>query len=179
MSNRLPPLAEQEWDVQQRQLAEEIINGPRGALLPPFEPLLRSPELMAHAQRMGEYLRYRSALGQRLSELAILLTARHWSQPVEWAIHAPIAREKGIAAAAVQAIKERRRPDEQTVYDFCQQLHQQQKVSDETWQQAIELWGEKGVVDLIGINGYYSFLSMVMNSAQTPAPATSDSLSSA
>lgn len=71
------------------------------------------------------------------------------------------------------------RPDEQTVYDFCQQLHQQQKVSDETWQQAIELWGEKGVVDLIGINGYYSFLSMVMNSAQTPAPATSDSLSSA
>lgn len=109
MSNRLPPLAEQEWDVQQRQLAEEIINGPRGALLPPFEPLLRSPELMAHAQRMGEYLRYRSALGQRLSELAILLTARHWSQPVEWAIHAPIAREKGIAAAAVQAIKERRR----------------------------------------------------------------------
>lgn len=116
-------LAEQEWDVQQRQLAEEIINGPRGALLPPFEPLLRSPELMAHAQRMGEYLRYRSALGQRLSELAILLTARHWSQPVEWAIHAPIAREKGIAAAAVQAIKERRRPvdlrpDEQTVYDF-------------------------------------------------------------
>ncbi|EIY5105542.1 TPA: carboxymuconolactone decarboxylase family protein [Klebsiella quasipneumoniae subsp. similipneumoniae] len=184
MSNRLPPLAEQEWDVQQRQLAEEIINGPRGALLPPFEPLLRSPELMAHAQRMGEYLRYRSALGQRLSELAILLTARHWSQPVEWAIHAPIAREKGIAAAAVQAIKERRRPvdlrpDEQTVYDFCQQLHQQQKVSDETWQQAIELWGEKGVVDLIGINGYYSFLSMVMNCAQTPAPATSDSLFSA
>ena len=184
MSNRLPPLAEQEWDVKQRQLAEEIINGPRGALLPPFEPLLRSPELMAHAQRMGEYLRYRSALGQRLSELAILLTARHWSQPVEWAIHAPIAREKGIAAAVVQAIKERRRPvdlrpDEQTVYDVCQQLHQQQKVSDETWQQAIELWGEKGVVDLIGINGYYSFLSMVMNSAQTPAPATSDSLFSA
>ncbi|MCP6588903.1 carboxymuconolactone decarboxylase family protein, partial [Klebsiella pneumoniae] len=79
-------------------------------------------------------------------------------QPVEWAIHAPIAREKGISAAAVQAIKERRRPadlrpDEQAIYDFCQQLHQQQKVSDETWQQAIELWGEKGVVDLIGING--------------------------
>lgn len=101
--NRLPALSEQQWSDEQRQLAEEIINGPRGALLPPFEPLLRSPELMAHAQRMGEYLRYRSALGQRLSELAILLTARHWSQPVEWAIHAPIAREKGIPAQAVQA----------------------------------------------------------------------------
>lgn len=181
MINRLPPLAEQEWDDQQRQLAEEIINGPRGALLPPFEPLLRSPELMAHAQRMGEYLRYRSALGQRLSELVILLTARHWSQPVEWAIHAPIALEKGISAAAVRAIKQQRppdvlRPDEQVIYDFCQQLHQQQKVSDDTWQQAIALWGEKGVVDLIGINGYYCFLSMVMNCAQTPAPDTSDSL---
>ncbi|PLM52217.1 carboxymuconolactone decarboxylase, partial [Klebsiella michiganensis] len=77
--NRLPALSEQQWSDEQRQLAEEIINGPRGALLPPFEPLLRSPELMAHAQRMGEYLRYRSALGQRLSELAILLTACHWA----------------------------------------------------------------------------------------------------
>ncbi|MBK0127621.1 carboxymuconolactone decarboxylase family protein [Pantoea sp. S61] len=179
MINRLPPLAEHEWDEQQRPLAEEIINGPRGALLPPFEPLLRSPELMAHAQRMGEYLRYRSALGQRLSELAILMTARHWSQPVEWAIHAPIAREKGISAAAVQAINENRLPDdlladEWVIYHFCQQLHQQQKVSDATWQQAIDLWGEKGVVDLIGINGYYSFLSMIMNGAQTPVPETRD-----
>lgn len=177
--NRLPPLAEQQWSDEQRQLAEEIINGPRGALLPPFEPLLRSPELMAHAQRMGEYLRYRSALGQRLSELAILLTARHWSQPVEWAIHAPIAREKGISADAVQAINAQRKPqdlqdDEWVVYHFCQQLHQQKKVNDDTWQQAIALWGEKGVVDLIGINGYYSFLSMIMNGAQTPVPDTRD-----
>ena len=177
--NRLPALSEQQWSDEQRQLAEEIINGPRGALLPPFEPLLRSPELMAHAQRMGEYLRYRSALGQRLSELAMLLTARHWSQPVEWAIHAPIAREKGIPAQAVQAINERRQPealaaDEWVVYHFCQQLHQHKKVSDDIWQQAIDLWGEKGVVDLIGINGYYSFLSMIMNGAQTPVPDTRD-----
>ncbi|ADU68462.1 carboxymuconolactone decarboxylase family protein [Pantoea sp. At-9b] len=177
--NRLPPLAEQQWSDEQRQLAEEIINGPRGALLPPFEPLLRSPELMAHAQRMGEYLRYRSALGQRLSELAILLTARHWSQPVEWAIHAPIAREKGISAHAVEAINAQRLPDdlqddEWVVYHFCQQLHQQKKVNDDIWQQAITLWGEKGVVDLIGINGYYSFLSMIMNGAQTPVPDTRD-----
>ncbi|MCX8959280.1 carboxymuconolactone decarboxylase family protein [Erwinia psidii] len=177
--NRLPPLPESQWNPEQRQLAEEIINGPRGALLPPFEPLLRSPELMAHAQRMGEYLRYRSALGQRLSELAILLTARHWSQPVEWAIHAPIAREKGIAASAVQAINEQRLPkdlqaDEWVVYHFCQQLHQQKNVSDDIWQQAIALWGEKGAVDLIGINGYYSFLAMMMNGAQTSVPDSED-----
>lgn len=177
--NRLPPLSEAQWSEEQRQLAEEIISGPRGALLPPFQPLLRSPELMAHAQRMGEYLRYRSTIGQRLSELAILFTARHWSQPVEWAIHASIARDKGISPLAVQAINEQRRPDglpvdEQVVYDFCQQLHQQKRVDDQTWQQAIALWGEKGVVDLIGINGYYSFLAMVMNGAQTPAPESGD-----
>lgn len=177
--NRLPALPESQWNEEQRRLAEEIINGPRGALLPPFEPLLRSPELLAHAQRMGEYLRYRSALGQRLSELAILLTARHWSQPVEWAIHAPIARDKGIPASAVQAINERRQPeelqtDEWVVYHFCRQLHQQKKVNHDIWQQAIGLWGEKGVIDLIGINGYYSFLSMIMNGAQTPVPDTGD-----
>lgn len=179
MINRLPALQESQWSAEQRTLAQEIINGPRGALLPPFEPLLRSPELMAHAQRMGEYLRYRSAIGQRLSELAILITARYWSQPVEWAIHATIAREKGIAAAAVQAINENRLPDELQadewlVYHFCQQLHHQKKVDDDIWTQAIELWGEKGVIDLIGINGYYSFLSMIMNGAQTPAPDTND-----
>ena len=109
------------------------------------------------------------------------MTARHWSQPVEWAIHAPIAREKGISSSAVQAINEKRQPtdlqpDEWVIYDFCQQLHQQQKVSDTTWQQAINLWGEKGVIDLIGINGYYSFLSMVMNGAQTPVPESPDQI---
>jgi 4-carboxymuconolactone decarboxylase len=85
-----------------------------------------------------------------LSELAILLTARHWSQPVEWAIHAPIAREKGIPAQAVQAINERRQPealaaDEWVVYHFCQQLHQHKKVSDDIWQQAIDLWGKRAL----------------------------------
>ena len=109
------------------------------------------------------------------------MTARHWSQPVEWAIHAPIAREKGISAAAVQAINECRLPldlqaDEWVVYHFCQQLHQEKKIRDDTWQHAIALWGEKGVVDLMGINGYYSLLSMLMNGAQTPVPDTGDEI---
>ena len=89
--DRLPPLPPQGWSDAQRREADEVIRGPRGALLAPFVPLLRSPELMGHAQRMGEYLRYRSAIGLRLSELAILITAHAWSQPVEWGFHAPIA----------------------------------------------------------------------------------------
>jgi 4-carboxymuconolactone decarboxylase len=173
--DRLPPISPAEWTEAQRQHAEAIIQGPRGALLAPFVPLLRSPELMGHAQRMGEYLRYRSALGLRLSELAILVTAREWSQQVEWAIHAPIAIREGIAAATVQAIAEGRRPatladDETVVHDFSIELHRQRQVSDDTWQAAIGRLGEQGVVDLIGINGYYAFLAMVMNAARTAGP---------
>jgi 4-carboxymuconolactone decarboxylase len=176
--DRLPSLPETRWTPEQRRHAEEIIKGPRGALVSPFVPLLRSPELMSHAQRMGEYLRYRSALGQRLSEFAILLTARHWSQPVEWSIHAPIAEREGVSRETIEAISEDRCPpnltdDESTVYAFCSELQCKHAVSDRTWLATIERFGERGAVDLIGILGYYSFLSMVMNAARTEVPHSS------
>jgi 4-carboxymuconolactone decarboxylase len=175
--DRLPPIAEASWNDEQRRYAQAIIGGPRGALVSPFVPLLRSPELMDHTQRMGEYLRYRSAIGPRLSELAILVTAQHWSQRVEWAIHVPIALGQGISARAIEALAQGRRPDtlkddEAIVYDFSTELHRDQGVGDKTWADAIERFGEQGVVDLIGINGYYALLSMVMNAARTPAPAS-------
>ena len=174
-TDRLPPIDPALWRDDQRRCAEEIINGPRGALLSPFVPLLRSPELCTHAQRMGEYLRYRSAIGLRLSELAILVTASFWEQQVEWAIHAPIAVREGIAATAVGAIAERRQPaftraDEQTVYEVSRQLLDNKHVDDATWAAACAQLGEQGVVDLTGIVGYYTMLSIVMNGAQTPPP---------
>ena len=175
--DRLAAIPEQQMSAAQRAAAQVIIDGPRGALYGPFVPLLRSPELMASAQTMGEYLRYRSAIGTRLSELAILVTARHWNQPVEWAIHAPIAAHSGIHADVIAAIAERRPPpgmraDEAAVLAFCSELHQLQRVTDATYAQALALFGEHGVVDLMGINGYYTFLAMVMNGAQTAAPAS-------
>src|SRR5438876_3168360 len=109
-SDRLPPLPPDVWTEAQRRAAEAIVRGPRGALYGPFVPLLRSPELMECAQRMGEYLRYRSAIGTRLSELVILLIARAWDQQVEWAIHAPIAANVGVAADTIAAIAAGRRP---------------------------------------------------------------------
>jgi len=174
--DRLPPLAPEHWSDDQRREAEEVIRGPRGALIAPFVPLLRSPELMGHAQRMGEYLRYRSAIGLRLSELAILVTAHAWSQPVEWAIHAPIALREGISADTIAAIEQGQRPstladDEAVVYDLSIELQRERAVSDATWQRAIERFGEHGTVDLIGINGYYMLLAMVMNAARTTVPA--------
>ncbi|MBC7456239.1 MAG: carboxymuconolactone decarboxylase family protein [Massilia sp.] len=160
----------------QRTAAQVIIDGPRGALYGPFVPLLRSPELMAHAQAMGEYLRYRSAIGTRLSELAILVTARHWNQRVEWAIHAPIAAHSGVKTAVIAAIAARSTPqamldDEAAVCAFCSELHQLKRVTDATYARALALFGEHGIVDLMGINGYYTLLAMVMNGAQTSAPA--------
>ena len=176
--DRLPPLPPAAWTQEQRLHPQPIIDGPRGALLGPFVPLLRSPELMGHVQRLGEYLRYRSAVGTRLTELAILVTARHWSQAVEWAIHAPIAEREGIAPATIEAIAGGQRPaamseDEAVVYDLCSELQRTQAVSDEHWNAAVARFGEQGTIDLIGITGYYSLLSMVMNAAHTPAPSSS------
>ena len=177
MEERLGPIPPHAMTPEQRAAAQAVIDGPRGALYGPFVPLLRSPELMSSAQRMGEYLRYRSAIGTRLSELAILVTARQWDQQVQWAIHAPIAAQEGIAQAAIDAIAQRRPPaglaaDEQAVFDFCTELHTFKRVSDATWQRALGRFGEHGVTDLLGLNGYYTLLAMVMNAAQSPAPAS-------
>ncbi|MCC7038948.1 MAG: carboxymuconolactone decarboxylase family protein [Burkholderiales bacterium] len=176
--DRLPPISPDRWTAVQREHAEPIINGPRGALLPPFIPLMRSPELMGHAQRMGEYLRYHGALPRKLIELAILIVAREWTQQVEWAIHAPIAIDAGISKSVVDDLAARRIPvfhddDCQLIHDFCQELHRTKAVSDAIWDAATVRFGERAVVDLLGIIGYYTFLSIVMNAAQTPRPSSS------
>lgn len=178
MTDRLPPLNPEDWTPAQRQAAQAVMSGPRGALVGPFVPLLRSPELMDHVQRLGEYLRYRNALGPALGELAICITARHWTQQVEWAIHAPIAEKAGIAAATLQAISRGERPagmsaDEALVHDFCTELYRTQCVGDALWLAFVQRFGEQAALDLTGICGYYSLLSMVMNMAQTPAPPSS------
>lgn len=175
--DRLGPIETWHMTPAQQAAAQAIIDGPRGAVYGPFVPLLRSPELMDHAQRLGEYLRYRSAIGTRLSELAILVTARQWDQQVEWAIHAPIAAQSGIGAAVIDAIGRGQRPhdmsdEDAAVHDFSFELNRDKRVSDRTYNRALALFGERGVVDLMAINGYYTFLAMVMNAAQTAAPAS-------
>ena len=174
--DRLGPIAIEQMTPEQHDAARAVIEGPRGALYGPFVPLLRSPELMGHAQRLGEYLRYRSAIGTRLSELAILVTARQWDQQVEWAIHAPIAAQAGISAGVIDDVAHGRRPCSMTeaeaaVHDFSLELNRDKRVSEGTYAKALALLGERGVVDLMAINGYYTFLAMVMNAAQTAPPS--------
>lgn len=173
--DRMPPIPLERMNEVQKKYAMEIIAGPRGALYGPFIPLIRSPELMDRVQQLGEYLRFRSAVGRRLTELAILVTARHWRQEVEWAIHAPIAADVGIKPEVIHAIADGRTPsgmadDEETVYRFCKELHQDKNVSDACYEKTKEKFGEPGVIDLMGICGYYALLSMVMNGACTSVP---------
>jgi 4-carboxymuconolactone decarboxylase len=174
VNDRLPPIPPERWTEAQREIAEAMIAGPRGAVLAPFVPLLRSPELAGHVQRVGEVLRYRSSIGTRLTELAILVTAKHYAQGVEWAIHAPIAAREGIAADTIAAIERGERPsamadDEGLVHDYCAELLQGRgRVGDALWSRAIERFGEQAVVDLTATCGYYGLLALVMNAAQTP-----------
>jgi 4-carboxymuconolactone decarboxylase len=173
--DRMPAIPLEKMNDLQKKYAEEIIKGPRGALYGPFVPLIRSPELMDKAQRMGEYLRFKSAIGNKLSELVILVVARQWTQQVEWYIHEPIAIKVGIKPEVVRAIAEGRRPtgmpeDEEIVYDFCSELHANKSVSDATYNSALARFGEQGIMDMLGINGYYTFLAMIMNGTRTAVP---------
>lgn len=160
----------------QRRAAEEMAAGPRGAVVGPFIAALRSPELMRRLGNLGEYLRYRNRLGPRLTELVILLVARRWNQEFEWAAHAPIAAGQGLAPGVIDAIAAGRRPagmaeDEAAVFDFVAELDCSQSVSDAAYERAVALFGEAGVVDLVGTMGYYALLAMLMNVAGTPLPA--------
>jgi 4-carboxymuconolactone decarboxylase len=173
--DRMPPIPPEEMTDAQRGAAAALAAGPRGAVLGPFVPLLRSPELMNRLQKVGEYLRFQSALGPRLTELAILWVARRHTQQVEWAIHEPLARKNGIAPEVVAALADGRRPaglaeDEAVVCDLLEELWANDSVSDPTFHRAVASLGERGLVDLLGLAGYYSLLSMVMNVARTPVP---------
>jgi len=172
----MPPLTDGELSAAQRAAAAELAAGPRGGVIGPFIPALRSPELMTRLQRLGAYLRYDNVLGPRLTELAILLTARAWTQQFEWALHVESARERGLARSVIDAIARRRRParmthDEAVVHDFVRELQSKQAVSDSIYARAVAALGEPGVVDLTAVVGYYTTLAMILNVARTPLPA--------
>jgi 4-carboxymuconolactone decarboxylase len=173
--DRMPPLpAEKLTEVQQKAIAE--FKAARSVdISGPFVPMLRSPEVMNRARALGDYLRYKSSLPPRLSEFVILLTARRWTQQYEWNAHQPLAVAGGLRADIVKAIADGRRPegmadDEQAVYTLFDEVQKNQGVSDASYARAVAAVGEPGVIDVLGITGYYTMLAMVMNTTRTPLP---------
>ena len=153
----------------QEQAAEEFRKLRGVDPFGPFVHLLKSPELMTRVSALGEYLRFRSALPPRLSELAILITAAHWRQEYEWSVHAPIALQTGIPQAALDAVWQGELPrdldsDQLALHDLCIAVHRDRTVFPVLRDRAIAALGEQGVVDAIGICGYYSLLAMILNS---------------
>ena len=175
MPDRMPPIPARRMTPAQKAAAERVASGPRGALIGPFIPALRSPEFMTRLQHLGEYLRYHTALGPKLGELAILLTARDWTQNFEWYVHAPLGLKHGLTKDTLAAIAAGQRPlnmpeDEALVHDFVRELQHNRSVSDATYDRAVKQFGEPAIIDLTGAVGYYSTLAMIMNVARTPVP---------
>jgi 4-carboxymuconolactone decarboxylase len=171
--DRLPTIPSAQYSPEQKQAAAEFEAARKVPVFGPFEPLMYSPAVMSQARAMGDYLRYKSAIGNTLSELAILLTAREWTQDFEWSVHYPIALKAGIRQDIADAIAEGRRPatlsaDEEIVYDYAMELLKNKQVSNLTFERAKTRFGAKGVVDMTGIVGYYTFLAMQLNAAQYP-----------
>ena len=174
-AERLPTIPPAQYSDEQKKAAEDFVASRKVPVFGPFEPLMHSPQVMSQARAMGDYLRYNSAIGNTLSELAILVTAREWTQDYEWHVHQPIALKVGIKPEVAAAIADGRRPagmsdDEEIVYDFSTELHRNKRVSERTFERAEKRWGKKGVVDLTGINAYYALLAMQLNVAQYPLP---------
>ena len=174
-SDRLPTIPPAEYTPGQEQAAAEFEAARHGKVFGPFEPLMHSPEVMTLTRSMGDYLRFKSAIGNTLSELVILVVAREWTQDFEWWYHYPIALKVGISKQIADAVGDGRRPegmnaDEEMIYDFTTELLKNKRVSNATFDRVKIRFGDKGVVDLTGVAGYYTFLAMQLNAAQYKIP---------
>jgi 4-carboxymuconolactone decarboxylase len=173
--DRLPEIPVNKMTEAQKKASEEFVAGRRTPVFGPFVPLLRSPEVMLQAKAMGDYLRFKTVLPPKLREFVILLISRQWTQQFEWDVHCPVAIKAGLSPEIAKAVAEGRRPtemsdDEAIVYEFCNELRRNQGVSDATYDKARANFGEQGVIDMVSLNGFYTFIAMVLNVAHTPLP---------
>ena len=187
-ADRFPILTRDQLTPEQSKLVSTLLAGPRGGgdtsaaavanLMAngPFNAWARSPDLGDRLQKVGEYIRFNTSIPLRLNEFAILITARHWTSQYEWFAHLPLALKAGLDPKIAAELAQNQRPanmkdDEAAVYEFCTELHRNKNVSDATYQRATALFGEKGVMDLMGVSGYYTAVSMTLNVANVKLPA--------
>ena len=175
VGDRFKPLTWDQMTAEQKTLTTNVMNGPRRNLGGPFNVLLRSPEMGDLTQKLGEYARFRPSVPAKIRELAIIVAARHWTAQFEWNAHRRAAAQAGLSEPIIQAIANRKRPtgmqpDEEAVYNFASELMETKQVSDATFKAAVDKFGEKGVVDIIGVMGYYQMVSMLLNVDRYPLP---------
>lgn len=173
--DRFKPLTASELTPEQKTLVEHLLSGERGTLSGPFNVLLRSPEMGERAQQLGAYIRFHTTVPLKLIEFAILITARALNVQYEWAAHHKNALQAGLSPAIIDAVAVGKRPaamqpDEEIVYNFTSELVKTKQVSDSAFRAAVDKFGERTVVDLIGTIGYYHFVSMLLNVDRYPMP---------
>jgi 4-carboxymuconolactone decarboxylase len=172
LPDRMPPIPSEGMTEDQKKVAAQIAAGPRGRVEGPYWPILRSPGFADCIQNVGAYFRYRCPLDRKINEMAALMAARSWSQQFVWDVHILQALDAGLSRDKALALAEGRRPDsmakdEECLWDFITELATTRGVSDPTYHHAVETFGEGGVIDILGILGYYSTLSMIMNVGRT------------
>jgi 4-carboxymuconolactone decarboxylase len=178
---RLPLPAAAAMTEAQRAAAQALIDGPRKGVYGPFLPLLRSPALLDRVAKVGEYLRFESALDARIRELVTAAVARHVGNQFEWLMHAPLAVKAGVAETAIEAVRVGARPkglrdDEEAALDFTFELLRNNGTSDPTYAAALQAFGEQGVVELSSLVGYFVMVCWLMNVARTPAQGSGPGL---
>ena len=172
---RLKTLSPSEMSDDQKAIRDESTAGKRGTFTPPARAWIHAPEVARHANRLGAYLRYDTTLGPRYSELAILVTARYWSAQYEWYAHKKMALAAGLEPKIIDDINHRSVPDftdakSQLIYEFSESLHVNHVVPKPLYDNAIKLLGERGTVELVGLLGYYTLVSMTLNTFEVPLP---------
>jgi 4-carboxymuconolactone decarboxylase len=176
---RLPDLTPDTMTAAQRDVHASITAGPRGATQGPFTALLHSPDLTQAVQQLGVYIRYNSQVPKRQRELAICLVGAAWKADFEWHVHAPLAAAEGIPTEALAQIARGESPDltdptDRITQRFVSELQETKRVSDPTYRQAVEAFGESGAVDLTGLVGYYTLLAMTLNTFEVGVPSDAD-----
>jgi len=172
---RIPLPSPAEMSPEQRRVHDEVVAGPRGKMVGPLRAVIHSPELAERWSRLGEFLRYGTCLPKRLNELAIVVTGRRWSSQVEWFVHARVAAEAGIPQHAIDAIQRGEAPafedpEEALIYEFTRALQLDGQVPPATYDAVRVRWGERGVVELTAVIGYYTMVSMTLNVHEIPLP---------
>jgi|SRR5579863_2514018 4-carboxymuconolactone decarboxylase len=171
--DRFKPLTWEEMTPAQKTMIEHLLSGDRKGVGGPFNILLRSPEMGDLAQQFGASMRFHSSMPPRLNEFAIIITARFWMAQYEWNAHRRAAAQAGLSEDIIQAVAAGKRPakmaaDEEIVYNFCTEVLKTHQASDATFQATVKAFGEKGVVDIMGVMGWYQFVSMMLNVDRYP-----------